>query len=153
VRHLEAAEVEALVMDPAAPEHAAARQHLAACPECARRLAEEARFELDLHAAADLAARERPAVQRLPAPSWRLALSAAAAIAVLASGAWLLARRGDEAPAPSPPPPDAAVVGLRMVAPDTPCLRDPRLLGPCSDVRLPAENGCYTPVVLTPAPH
>ena len=142
--HLTESELEALVMGITEGVSEARRRHLAACNECARRLAREARVELDIYDA--LSSTATPAVARAEhsTQSWqagirRVALPVAAALALTAVAVRFLAPQ--DSPAPLPPP--AAAPG--SVAGDTPCLVDPRGLGPGHDVIAPREL-CRTAV-------
>jgi hypothetical protein len=135
VNHLSPAEIEALIVDPQASPDEERREHLAACPDCARRLADEARLELALHdaaAAGPLGVRAPQVAKALmPAPWWRLALPAAAMLAlVTAVLAFLTLTRG-RAPEPAAAPQTA----------DAPCLRDPIVLSPGFAARLPMPPG------------
>jgi hypothetical protein len=95
VEHLSQEQLEDLVMGVASPDDEDARRHLAACAECARRLAWEARLESDLHDAmatvpdAITVVRGHPVRARL----WRVALPVAAALAIVIAGVRLLAPR------------------------------------------------------------
>jgi hypothetical protein len=95
VEHLSQDQLDAMVMGLAARDEESVRRHLAVCAECARRLTRAAQLESDLCDAAATAtgdvavARVRPA----PARAWRVALPVAAALAVVAFGAWFQNRR------------------------------------------------------------
>ena len=138
--HLTRDEVEALVLG-VAPATEGQRVHLAACPECAERLAREARFELELHLATGSIARAAAVSQRWPALSRaaRLALPIAATLALVALGARLIAGGSarDEVPATHP-------IAVRPAA-DSPCLVDPITLAPGHDVFVPEPPGLHTP--------
>jgi hypothetical protein len=142
VNHLTRDAVEALVQG-VAPATEAQRRHLAACPECAARLAREARFEMQLLGATGSLAPPAGAAPRslAPAAAARVALTIAATLALVALGTRLIgggsAPRGVSMPHP-------AVVHL---GPDTPCLVDPVSLAPGHDVVEPEPAGLRdTPV-------
>ena len=134
--HLSQEQLDALVMGTASRDDEAVRRHLRTCEACARRLARAAQLESDLYDAAAAAggvemARRRPA----PARIWRVALPAAAALAVVAFGTWSLISR--EKPEVAPPP--AATVGVPSA--DTPGLPGPGSLGPGAR-ELPPQDVC-----------
>ena len=137
MEHLSQEQLDALVMGPASRDDEAVRRHLATCEACARRLMRAAQLESDLYDAAAAAAggvviaRARPA----PAPIWRIALSVAAALAVVAFGTWSLISR--ERLEVAPPPART----VRAPSPDTPALRAPRNLGPGA-YELPSQDVC-----------
>jgi hypothetical protein len=142
VKHLSQEQLEALVMGLASGRDDAIHRHLATCGECARRLAREAQFERDLYEAAALLPDEVEVARAplSPARPWRAALAVAAAMAVVAFGAWLLLPRpptgGVHAPVPvagTPPAP-------------RPCIEDPTRLGPGA-CALPAQDVCRYVVV------
>ena len=139
MNHLSPVEIEALVIDPQALPTKEWREHLATCPDCARRLAEEARLELALQglvlhddaAAGPLGVRARQVAQtRMPAPWWRVALTAAAMLALVTAGVALLAPMRGRAPE----------LAAALDA-DTPCLRDPIALSPGYAVHPPPPPG------------
>jgi hypothetical protein len=121
-------------MDPQACPDEERHEHLAACPDCARRLAEAARLELALHdaaAAGALDAVRQVAKALTPAPWWRVALPAAAMLALVTAGlAFLVLTRG-RVPKPTAAPETAEAL----------CLRDPIALSPGYAVRLSAPPG------------
>lgn len=133
--HLTPEQLEALLLDESIPPDDPRLRHLAVCPECARRLAREARVEEAIHDA--VASNDRPdlrvpSVARRASP-WRHALAAAAALAVLVAAARLLTppatrESGSQASAPAIP-----------LSPDTPCLVDPLAVGPGRHVVAPTE--------------
>ena len=137
MNHLSQEQLDALVMGLVSRDDETLRRHLATCAECARRLAREAWLESELYEAAatvpeDVAVeRER----RAPGRAWRVALPAAAALAVVACGTWYLFLR--ERPGVALPP--ARVAGAPLAA--TPCLEDPLRLGPGACV-LPPQVVC-----------
>ena len=137
MEHLSQEQLDALVMGPASRDDEAVRRHLASCEACARRLMRAAQLESDLYDAAAAAAggvviaRARPA----PAPIWRIALSVAAALAVVAFGTWSLISRERLEVAPRP------ARTVRAPSPDTPVLRAPRNLGPGA-YELPSQDVC-----------
>src|SRR5258706_7350413 len=99
--HLSGIEIEAIVTG-SAPAGEQARRHLRECTACARELAREARLEDALHEsllapAAASAPGVRPAARR-----WLL--PAAAALTIVAAGAWLVGTqlRGDGAAVATP---------------------------------------------------
>lgn len=131
MNHLSPAEIEALVIDSQASPDEACRAHLAACEDCAQRLADEAWLELALHEAATagpLRVRAPVGAHALwPGPLWRVALPTAATLALVAAGLAFLART----PGRTPEPPAA------LRAADLPCRRDPMALSPGYAVRVP----------------
>jgi hypothetical protein len=131
VNHLSPAEIEALVINPQASPDEARRRHLAACPDCARRLADEARLELALHDAATAGPlRVRaPVVARAPwpAPLWRVALPAAAVLALLFTGLAFLTRTSGRSPEPAAALPSS----------DELCRQDPISLSPGYTAHVP----------------
>lgn len=137
MEHLSQEQLDALVMGPALRDDGAVRRHLASCEVCAHRLMQAAQLESDLYDAAAAAAggvviaRARPA----PAPIWRVALSVAAALAIVAFGMWSLVSR--ERLEVAPPP------ARTVLAPsaDTPSLGAPRNLGPRT-YELPSQDVC-----------
>ena len=134
MEHLTPEEFETLVMGFAGNLGESRHRHLATCEACARRLALEARLELDLFAAVPDAAhaRERSARRVGVARLLRIALPIAAALAIVVALSRMLA-----------PGPEAPQTTLLMpspgMAPDTPCLVDPRGLGPGHDVVAPSN--------------
>jgi hypothetical protein len=134
VNHLSPAEIEALVMDPQASPDEERREHLAACPDCALRLAEETRLELALHdaAAAETLGAVRQVAKALTPASWsRVALPAAAMLALVIAGLAFLALTRGRAPEPTGAPQTTEAL----------CLRDPIALSPGYAVRLSAAPG------------
>ncbi len=136
VEHLSQEQLDVLVMEPASRDDEAVRRHLATCEACARRLMRAAQLESDLYDAAAPAAggvesRARPA----PPPIWRIALSVAAALAVVAFGTWSLISR--ERLEVAPPPART----VRVPSADTPGLGAPRNLGPRA-YELPSQDVC-----------
>ena len=120
MEHLSQEQLDALVMGPASRDDEAFRRHLASCEACALRLMRAAQLESDLYDAAAAAggvvmARARPA----PAPIWRIALPVAAALAVIAFGAWSLISREKLEVAPPP------ARTVRAPSVDTPALAAP----------------------------
>ena len=88
MEHLTQEQLDALVMGLVSRDDEPVRRHLATCVECARRVAREARLESELYETAatvpeDVAV-ER--ARRAPGRAWRVALPAAAALAVVAYG-------------------------------------------------------------------
>jgi hypothetical protein len=139
VNHLTRDAVEALVQG-VAPATEAQRRHLAACPECAARLAREARFEMQLLGATGSLAPPAGAAPRSLAPgaAARAALTIAATLALVALGTRLIG--GGSAPREIPPPHPAVV----HAGPDSPCLVDPVTLAPGHDVVAPEPAGLRT---------
>ena len=128
--HLSAADIQALVLGDTPPRGDARRVHLASCPDCARRLAREARVELTLHDA--VAASEAPATAQ-PASRWVLAAAALLTL-VLSAGLYVASVRTRSV---APPP-----LGSTLPpAPDTPCLVDPIVLGRAHDAVAPDVPG------------
>ena len=131
MEHLSDAQIEALV---AGPAEARARAHVATCPQCAARLAREARLELALH---DLAAGSPDPAS--PERWWPVAFAAAAGLVVVGvliaylSGATRAVRK-------AAPQRDTISAGATPSA-DVPCLQDPRLAGPGATA-LPPTNLC-----------
>jgi len=94
MRHLEQDDFDAIVMREAVDERV--RQHLRACPDCAARLAHEARVEVVLQESLRPASKRAP---RLASRGWSIAWTAAAVLGVIAAAAWIaLSSR------PKPPP-------------------------------------------------
>jgi len=127
VSHLPAAELEALIMGSAAPTDAQ-RRHLAACPECAARLAREARLESAFY---EIAAESGNG----GAPRWsdalRVAWPLAAAALVLLGLSRLMAEHGL--------PVDRVVSQPITDDIGRPCMIDPRLVGPGHDAVAPSD--------------
>jgi len=139
VTHLSAADIEALVLGEAPPRGDARLVHLATCPECARRLACEARAELALQEAVASSSSAAYATSR-----WGFAAAAMLTL-VLAAGLFVtsiptrpVARHAFHSKAPS--------------APDMPCLVDPVSLGPGHDVSSPEMPDAPGLNVATAAP-
>jgi anti-sigma factor RsiW len=168
VEHLSQEQLDALVMGTASRDDEAVRRHLASCEACAHRLMRAAQLESDLYDAAAAAAgsvviaRARPA----PAPKWRVALSVAAALAIVGFGAWSLVSRErlEVAPPPARPvrAPSADMPGLEVAPPparavrapsaDVPGPGAPRNLGP-GTYELPSQDVCRCVTVeLSPGP-
>jgi len=137
VKHLSQEQIEALVTSLGPELDESARQHLAVCVECARRLAREAQFESDLYEVAAttsedaIVAGPRPGLGRL----WRIAVPAAAALVVTILGVGLLLPRARRGAAPPP----VRVSGTPAVR--TSYLDDPCSLGPGACV-VPPEDVC-----------
>jgi hypothetical protein len=113
----------------------AMRAHLSSCPECAGSLAREARLELELHEAALASRPDQPVASgrdRATRGRW-IALSVASALAFVVAGAWLFRPR---VIIPTRTPDDG---GPALDVSSTPCLVDPRMLGPGHDVVSPRE--------------
>ena len=128
--HLSAADIEALVLGDTPSRGDARRVHLASCPECARRLAREARVELAL--LDSVAASEASPTVR-PSSRWAIATAAMLTL-VVSAGLYVASVRTRPV---APPPPGSA----SPLAPDTPCLADPLLLGHAHDTVAPDVPG------------
>jgi hypothetical protein len=143
LNHISPAEIEALVIDPQASPSAETRRHLAACPECARRLADEASLELALLQVATAGSLQvrSPRLVREPllTPPWRVSLTAAAVLALLVAGVAFLTRTSERSPQP----------GLALPAAVEPCRQDPFALSPGYSVHAPLPP-CASPDATTP---
>ena len=131
MEHLSDAQIEALV---AGPAEATAREHVAACPHCAARLAREARLELVLHELATDHANHAS-----PERWWPVAFAAAAGLVVVGLLIAYLAVANRYAHKATPPR-DTISTGVTPSG-DAPCLQDPRLLGPGATA-LPPTSLC-----------
>jgi hypothetical protein len=137
VKHLSQAQIEALVTSLGPELDESARQHLAVCMECARRLAREAQFESNLYEVAATAsedaivASQRSVMGRM----WRIGVPAAAALVVAILGVRFLLPRAR----PTAAPPSVRVSGAPAVRASY--LDDPCSLGPGACV-LPPEDVC-----------
>lgn len=137
MRHLSQPELEAFVVGAALRDEDAVRRHLSTCPDCAQRLAREARLEFELHEAA-LFSKVDPSAHHLEAhsaPPWRSLLYIAVILAIAAAGVYRFASRSTA----KTPPFEARV----RVAADayTPCHEDPMKLAPGYSVVSPRELG------------
>jgi len=148
VEHLSQDQFDALVMGITSRDDETLRRHLATCAKCARRLARESELELELYEAAttlpeDVAVvRARPALER----AWRSALPIAAALAIAAWGSWFLIVQTRPRVAPQ----QIRAAGAPLA--QTPCLEDPRRLGPGA-CAMPAQDVCrYVAVEKSGAP-
>jgi len=141
--HLSQIEIEAIVMA-TAPRDERVRQHLRECPDCAERLAREANLEAALHESmlVPAAMGGRDSVSR----GWRVTWSAAAALAVVAAGAWFAASRdhGIAGTTGKSRPSESAVPSSSS---DTPGLLDPREFAPGYSLIPPADY-CRRPSAL-----
>lgn len=137
MEHLSQEQLDALVMGLVSRDDETVRPHLETCAECARRLAREARLESELYEAAVTAPEGLAVVRarRAPGRAWRVALAAAAALAVVAYSTWFLVLR--DRPGVALPP--ARVAGVPPAG--TPCVEDPLRLGPAACV-LPPQDVC-----------
>ena len=121
--HLSQDEIEAVVTGTSSLDEAV-RSHLRECPDCAARLTREARFEVALR---DTVSSAPVAVPRPASRGWKVAWAVAAALAIVASGAWFVGERSrrDVASLPvSPMSPDELVL-LSPSTDETPGLIDP----------------------------
>ena len=148
MEHLSQDQFDALVMGIASGDDETVRRHLATCAQCARRLARESQLELELYEAAttlpeDVAVvRARPALER----AWRGTLPIAAALAIAAWGTWFLIVQKRPRVAPL----QVRAAGAPLA--HTPCLEDPRRLGPGA-CAMPAQDVCrYVAVERSGAP-
>lgn len=135
MKHLSQEQLEALVIGVASEDDVDIQKHLAVCGECSRRLAREAQLESELYEAVELA--PTPAVgpvRRAQARGWRVALAVAAAVAVVAFGAWVLIPGGK----PDKAPPTARLAGAPA---RIPCIEDTSRMGPGA-CALPSEDVC-----------
>ena len=137
MEHLSQEQFDAVVMGLVSRDDESIRQHLATCAECAGRLAREARLESELYEAAATIPGDPPVERSRPTPgrAWRVALPAAAALAVVACGTWYALQR--QKPEVAPPPVQVAGAPLAVA----PCLEDPLRLGPGACV-LPPQDVC-----------
>ncbi len=135
MEHLTSGELEVLLSGDSDELSGERQRHLASCDTCAARLAREARLEVALRDALATPADVRP--EHAPRPwavsGWRVALQVAAALAIVAASIHFLL-----------PPKESVPAGARAPTPgllpsDTPCLVDPRGLGPGHDVISPSE--------------
>jgi hypothetical protein len=137
VKHLSQEQIEALVTTLGPGRDESARQHLAVCVECARRLAREAQLESDLYEVA--ASTSEDAVVARPRSGrgrmWRIAVPAAAALVVATLGVRFLLPRARSGAAP----PSVRVSGAPAVR--TSYLDDPCSLGPGA-CAVPPEEVC-----------
>jgi len=143
VTHLSAAEIEALVLGDVPPPGDARLRHLATCPECARRLAHEARVELALLDAVAASAEGAPRTAPVAGTSRRVFAVAAMLALVLAGSLYIASVRTRPVPPTrvDPPQPPAA---------DTPCLVDPISLGAGQDASVPSAPGLHVTAPETP---
>ena len=137
MKHLSQAQLDALVMGLASRGDEAVQRHLATCAECARRLAREARLESELYDVAATVSEDAAVVRARPAlaRAWRVAVPVAAALAIVAFGAWFHARQGK----PGTASPGRSASGALLAA--KPCIEDPSRLGPGACV-LPPQDVC-----------
>ncbi|HEY6194711.1 MAG TPA: hypothetical protein VI504_06670 [Candidatus Eisenbacteria bacterium] len=124
--HLSQTEIEAIVMG-TEPADERTRRHLRECAACAARLGREAVFEEALHDS--LRVPRESAIPASPARGWRVAWSAAAAVAVVATGMWIAGSLSRDRAAPAPPPRLRAAVPAAAPE-DVPGLLDPLELAP-----------------------
>ena len=146
MNHLTDEQFERLVAAPLPAAGREAREHLAVCPECGRRLAAEARLELALRQAVSevIAAEASPIEHRRR--SWLVPISAAAGLLLLA-GVFLVLGRGTEErvlvhePAPLAPSTTSRLIetdpymleaGYSVVSPREACLHVRIPLGPAA---------------------
>jgi len=132
VEHLTDAQLESIVAGTFTDD--AAREHVAGCRSCSARLAREARVELVLQEIAHVAGDGtgvRAAVLRDALRSrraWRIGVSAAAGLVVVALGMALLSRGPMSVQTPASKADAVTADALESI--DTPGLQDPRILGP-----------------------
>lgn len=142
--HLTRQELEAFVLG-IPPRSEALRRHVAACPECARRLVEEARIESLLHEAMDDSIERPREPDHAQCPrsgawrhhvrdsrAWLRRLAIAATLVFIAGAAWVLALRNSTGSRP----PDA--LPMASVA-EAPGFTDPMTALPGYDVVAPVD--------------
>ena len=152
MEHLSRTDIEAIVMGTASADDRA-RRHLRDCPDCAAQLAREARLEEALHESMAGAGRGDAQVAR-PA-ALHVLWPAAAALAIVAAGAWFVGSRPSGA-APTRPAvgaPATSAAAPRVWSIDAPGLMDPLSSTPGYAVTSPAEY-CLRPAArLEIGPH
>ena len=135
--HLRSEDIEAFLRGEEPADLAAFRRHAAACAECARRLADEARID-DVLAGAAVTART-PA-RRLAATRWLPWAAAAAIVAVVVVVAAVRLR-------PNGPSPTVTVAPVPIDAPGAdPSTTDPRAEQPAARTLAPNAMGAWTTI-------